>query len=193
MRIKRLIKRVIAKFSKKSGDQRYQERHQEENRVFIEKVRQAGGSVGKHFDIYDTFFDTALCLANIGNNVTITGATILTHDASMGKFLRGGGYCRVGHITIGNDVFIGRHAIVLAGTTIGNRVIVGAGAVVSGTIPDNSVVVGNPARVLCTFDEYLSRQEARLEKFPTIHNKQEFEERKSEIVEKYKGYWSYFG
>lgn len=51
-------------------------------------------------------------------------------------------------ITVGNDVWIGGNVTVLAGVTIGNNVVVGAGAVVTKDIPDNSVAVGVPAKVL---------------------------------------------
>lgn len=40
------------------------------------------------------------------------------------------------------------------GTKIGDNVIVGAGSVVSGVVPSNSVVAGVPAKVICTLDEY---------------------------------------
>lgn len=58
---------------------------------------------------------------------------------------------------IGNDVYIGNNVIILPGVTIGNNVIIGAGAVVTKTIPDNSVAVGVPARVIKTADEYLEK------------------------------------
>ena len=48
---------------------------------------------------------------------------------------------------IGHDVWLGYGAMVLPGARIGNGVIVGAGAVVRGTIPDYAVVTGNPAQV----------------------------------------------
>lgn len=51
-------------------------------------------------------------------------------------------------ITIGDDCWIGGGAIILPGVTIGNRCIIGAGAVVTKSIPDNSLAVGNPARVI---------------------------------------------
>lgn len=47
--------------------------------------------------------------------------------------------------------------IILPGVIIGNNVIVGAGAVVAKDIPDNSVAVGVPARVIKTADEYLEK------------------------------------
>jgi maltose O-acetyltransferase len=51
-------------------------------------------------------------------------------------------------IKIGNNVQIGTGAIVLAGVTIGNNVVIGAGSVVTKSIEDNSIVVGNPARII---------------------------------------------
>jgi maltose O-acetyltransferase len=51
-------------------------------------------------------------------------------------------------IVIGNNVQIGAGAIVLAGVEIGNNVIVGAGSIVTKNIDDNSIVVGNPARMI---------------------------------------------
>lgn len=58
-------------------------------------------------------------------------------------------------ISIGNDVYIGINSTILAGTKIGNRCIVGACSMVKGEFPDNSVIAGNPARVIKTVDEYL--------------------------------------
>jgi acetyltransferase-like isoleucine patch superfamily enzyme len=51
-------------------------------------------------------------------------------------------------VSIGSDWWLGHGAVVLPGATIGRHVVVGAGAVVTGEIPDFSVAVGNPARVI---------------------------------------------
>lgn len=51
-------------------------------------------------------------------------------------------------MVIGHDVWLGYGALVLPGARIGNGVIVGAGSVVRGTVPDYAVVTGNPARVV---------------------------------------------
>ena len=53
-------------------------------------------------------------------------------------------------IEIGDDCWLGGGVIVCPGVRIGNRVIIGAGAVVTRDIPDDSVAVGNPARVIRT-------------------------------------------
>jgi acetyltransferase (isoleucine patch superfamily) len=51
-------------------------------------------------------------------------------------------------VTIGNDVWIGGNCTILPGVTIGNNVVIAAGAVVTKDMPDNSVVGGIPARVI---------------------------------------------
>ncbi|WP_455094518.1 sugar O-acetyltransferase [Prevotella koreensis] len=51
-------------------------------------------------------------------------------------------------VTIGDSVWIAGGATILPGVTIGNNVTIGAGSVVVNDIPDNSVAVGNPARVV---------------------------------------------
>lgn len=60
-------------------------------------------------------------------------------------------------ITIGDNVYIGNDVIILPGVNIGNNVIIGAGAIVSRDIPDNSLAVGVPARVIKSADEYLEK------------------------------------
>lgn len=55
-------------------------------------------------------------------------------------------------ITIGDDVWIGGNCTILPGVSIGNNVIVAAGAVVTGDVPDNCVVAGVPAKVIKTLE-----------------------------------------
>ena len=51
-------------------------------------------------------------------------------------------------ITIGDDCWIGGNSVVCPGITIGNGCVIGAGSVVTKDIPDNSLAVGNPAKVI---------------------------------------------
>lgn len=51
-------------------------------------------------------------------------------------------------VVIGDDVWIGREAVILKGVTIGNRAVIGARAVVTKSVPDDGIVAGNPARII---------------------------------------------
>jgi NDP-sugar pyrophosphorylase family protein len=53
-------------------------------------------------------------------------------------------------VSIGNDCFIGARAMVMKGVTIGNRSVVGAGSVVVKDVPEDTIVAGNPAKVIRT-------------------------------------------
>ena len=55
-------------------------------------------------------------------------------------------------ITIGDNVWIGGNVTVCPGVTIGNNVVIGAGAVVTHDIPDNTLALGVPARVVRTIE-----------------------------------------
>lgn len=131
------------------------------NADILASLRKRGVTIGENVDIIDSFID--VChghLITIGDNVTITGARILAHDASTKKPL---GYSKIGLVRIGNNVFVGNGAIILPGTNIGNNCVIGAGAVIASDVPDNSVIIGNPARKLCSFDEYIARNKERIE------------------------------
>ena len=51
-------------------------------------------------------------------------------------------------IIIGNDVLIGANCIILKGVTIGDRTVVGAGAVVTRSIPNDCIAAGNPVKII---------------------------------------------
>lgn len=99
-------------------------------------------------------------LIEIGNDVGFsTDVTILAHDNSLKRFI---GVEKLGKVKIGNHVMVGAKSIILPNVTIGNNVIIGAGSVVTKDIPDNVVCAGNPARILCSIDEYVNRFKNRI-------------------------------
>ena len=131
-----------------------------------EKLISMGMKVGKNFGrLNGVILDPSHCwLIEIGDNVTMAPRVhILCHDASTKDFL---GCTKIGRVTIGNHVFIGAESVVLPGVTIGNNVVIGANSTVTHDIPDNSVAVGSPARVICTLDESLEKEKKRMADAP---------------------------
>lgn len=95
-------------------------------------------------------------LLEFGDDVTITDSVrILTHDFSYSVVskIKDEVLPSFGKVSIGNNVFIGSHAIILPDSTIGDNVIIGAGSIVKGSVPSNSVVAGVPGRVVSSIDE----------------------------------------
>lgn len=98
-------------------------------------------------------------IITLGKNVYITdGCKFITHDGGTLLYRKDVPDLEITKpIVVGDDVYFGNNVIVLPGVTIGNNVVIGAGAVVTKDIPDNSVAVGVPARVIKTADEYLEK------------------------------------
>jgi len=90
---------------------------------------------------FSAFLDkTAPANISIGEHTIITrGAMVLSHDFSRRLASK---------TSIPSNCLIGVNAIILPGVTIGNEVVVGAGSVVARDVPSNSLVAGNPAKVI---------------------------------------------
>lgn len=100
-------------------------------------------------------------LVEIGSNIDFNhNFTLLTHDFSSYVFrnLYNDFVPSSGRVKIGNNIVFGRNVTVMKGVTIGDNCIIGLGAVITKSIPEGSVVVGAPARVICTVDEYYARR-----------------------------------
>ena len=134
--------------------------------LYFTKILQMEGiSVGDHTKFFEPntlqIDRERPWMLKIGDYCKITaGCTILTHDysRSVTRMYCGDIIGEAGQTTIGNNVFIGMYSIILMGANIGDNVIIGAGSVVSGKIPSNVVVAGNPAKVVMTLDEHIVRR-----------------------------------
>lgn len=147
MGLKRIVKRIL-------GIKEKELTCYDISKLVIQKIRDNGGKVGENVDIIDSIIDVAKNRIEIGDNVTLTGIRLLTHDASA---YRETGIMKRGKVKIGSNDFVGVGSIILCGRTIGNNVVVGAGTVVSKDIPDNVVVAGNPMKIICSYDEYMEK------------------------------------
>lgn len=102
--------------------------------------------------------------SGIGVNCTISGETHIGNDVMMGPdcimYSYSHAHSRIDipmdkqgfedptPICIGDDVWIGARVIILPGVTVGNHVIIGAGAVVTKNVPDYAIVGGAPAKII---------------------------------------------
>lgn len=102
--------------------------------------------------------------SGIGKHAIISGETYIGRNVMMGPYciiydrnhefartdipMRCQGFQESKPARIGDDVWIGARVIILPGAEIGNGVIIGAGAVVAGNIPDYAIIGGVPARVI---------------------------------------------
>lgn len=134
---------------------------------YVNYLQSNGMVIGNNTVIYSpnncVIDQTRPWMIEIGDNVSITtGVTILTHgyDWSVFKGMYGDVLGSAGRVKIGNNVFIGMNSTILKGVTIGNNVVIGANSLINKNVPDNSVVVGNPQRVVCDIDSYLEKRRA---------------------------------
>lgn len=119
--------------------------------------------IGKNFFFQPRIIPDEPKLISFGDNVCIaSGVTFVTHDV-IDKVLNKMNYninfnYNCAPIEIGNNVFIGCNVTVLPNIKIGNNVIVAAGSVITKDVPDNSIIGGNPSKIIGTFDEYVKNR-----------------------------------
>ena len=135
---------------------------------YVEHLRKKGVEIGENVVMFRPF-NTSIDIQNphllkIGNHVMMTGpVTILTHDYSWCVLKR-----KYGEIlgnqketVLGDNIFIGWGATILAGSHIGSNSIIGAGSVVSGRLEGNAVYAGSPARKVMSIEEYYKKRKEK--------------------------------
>lgn len=123
---------------------------QQQNAIRLDRLRAMGVRIGLDCVVLTESFSTEPWLVELGNRVAIAGGVkFLTHDGAAHFLRRERPDAQfLGRIVVGDDCFVGEDCLLLAGTRIGNGSLVGAGSVVRGLVPENSLIVGNPARVV---------------------------------------------
>ncbi|CAG9297214.1 sugar O-acetyltransferase [Celerinatantimonas diazotrophica] len=151
--------------------EKYNQTSHEQSQIREELIKNLFGAIGKNFFIEPTFqcdygknifigdhfFANFGCVildcgrVSIGDHCFIgpqVGIYTACHPLAPAKRDRVIEFTKA--VTIGNSCWIGGHATINPGVTLGNNVVVGSGAVVTKSFGDNVVIAGNPASVIRT-------------------------------------------
>lgn len=121
-------------------------------------ARHLGVTIGEGCLIATRRWSSEPYLIKIGNNVQVT-EDVWFHTHGGGNVLRHQipDYDSFGKIEIKDWAYIGSGSHILPGVTIGEGALVAAGSIVTKSVPPYTVVGGNPARIICTVEEYKER------------------------------------
>lgn len=121
-------------------------------------ARHIGIKIGNNCLIDTRYWSSEPYLITIGNNVQVTrGVSIHTHGGGNTIRRFHPDFDVFGRVTIKDWAYIGSFSQIMPGVTIGEGALVAAGSVVTKSVPPNTVVGGNPAKVICTVDEYYKK------------------------------------
>ena len=100
-------------------------------------------------------------LCEFGDNVWVAkNCVFLNHDGSavmLNRMGRSDVVNMVGKIVVHDNVFIGIGCTIMLDVELGPNAIVAAGSIVTRDVPPNTIVGGNPAKPICTVDDYLAK------------------------------------
>ena len=142
-------------------------------------ARHLGISIGKHCFISTREWGNEPYLITIGDNVQ------LTHCVSV--HTHGGGNCIredhpdfdiFGKVVIEDWAYVGAYSQIMPGVTIGEGALVAAGSIVTKSVAPHTVVAGNPARYICTTEEFYEKNK----KYNVGTKKMSFEEKKKLLL-----------
>jgi len=140
--------RLIQKLRLKYGSQE----------TVIRTLRAMGVRVGEGCRIYTANFGSEPWLIRIGDRVCISNdVTFVNHGLNWPFQQKYDSLTGFDTIEIKDNCQIGLRATILPGVTIGPNSIVGACSVVTKDVPPDTVVAGNPARAVCSMEEYEER------------------------------------
>ena len=139
------LRRIVQKLKLRYGSQE----------TVITTLRGMGVRIGERCRIYTTNFGSEPWLIRIGDHVCISNdVTFVNHDLNWPLQDKYASLTGFGKIEILDNCQIGVRATILPNVTIGPDSIVGACSVVTKNVPPDTVVAGNPARPICSLEEY---------------------------------------
>lgn len=122
------------------------------------QARISGVKIGKNNQILGAFWSSEPYLIEIGDDCQITaGVKFFTHGGAKVARIIDPTFDCFGKVKIGNNVYIGTNSLIMPGVTVGNNVLIAAGSVVTHSVPDNVVIGGNPAHIICSFEDYYAK------------------------------------
>ena len=122
------------------------------------EARHLGVKIGVNCFIATRNWGTEPYLITIGNNVQVTdNVHFFTHGGGHAVRLINPTFDVFGRIFVEDWAYIGSGSMIMPGVTIGEGAMVAAGSIVTKSVPPHTVVGGNPARVLCTTQDYYER------------------------------------
>ena len=124
--------------------------------TIAEYLRKQGAQIGENNRIELRSLGTEPYLIKIGNHCTIAPDVLfLTHDGATWVFTEEfPSLQKFAPITILDNCFIGIGSIIMGGVTVGPNSVIGAGSIVTKDILPNVVAAGNPAKAICSVEEY---------------------------------------
>ncbi|MCF2825869.1 MULTISPECIES: acyltransferase [unclassified Pseudoalteromonas] len=123
-----------------------------------EYAKYIGVNIGKNCKISSRGWSSEPYLITLGDNVRVAkNVCFFTHGGLIPFRAPGSDLDIFGKIIIGNKVHIGQGAYIMAGVTVGSNCIIGAGSVVTKSVPDGCVVGGNPATIISSTDAFIER------------------------------------
>jgi acetyltransferase-like isoleucine patch superfamily enzyme len=130
------------------------------NSTRVKIARKMGVKIGNNCLLFNSGFGTEPYLISIGNHCGIAaGVDFITHDGGTFVFRENRKFLgsKFGPIKIHDNSLIGINSIILPNVEIGPNSVVGAGSVVTKNVLANSVYAGNPAKYICSIEEYLDK------------------------------------
>ena len=124
----------------------------------IQYARHIGVTIGENCRIETRNWSSEPYLITIGNNVAITnGVSLHTHGGARVIRKEHPDFDMFGKVHICDWAYIGAYSQIMPGVTVGEGALVAAGSVVTKSVEPHTVVGGNPAKFICTTEEFYQR------------------------------------